>query len=339
MIRVAVIGAGLIGRERLVAIRALRAAGEPVCLAGVFDANTQLAQAAAAEFDAPAFPSLDGLLEAAPDWIAICLPHDVALPVALRCLESGAQVLLEKPMGRTLAEARQLFAAAGDRLHIGFNYRYFPGIRRLLQDVRAGLFGELISATMILGHGCSPGQEKTWKLDPVRAGGGCLIDPGVHLLDLCHLLARQPLDLLGGSAWSGFWKTGIEEDVHLLMKGSGLTIDTQISIVRWRSTFRFEVNGTEGYGVVTGRGRSYGPQVYRTGRRWGWQSAANQEASEILVLKDAGAESFLSETRDLLWPEADMAVWPAPATATDALHVMELLERIRTKLDLPSDPE
>jgi predicted dehydrogenase len=336
MIRIAIIGAGLIGRERLLAVRALRAEGRPVALAGVFDANPQLAQKASAEFDATAFGSLDDLLASDPDWVVIALPHDVALPVALRCLPSNAQVLLEKPMGRTLTEAHALLGAAGGRLHVGFNYRYFAGIRRLLQDARAGLFGPLIGATMVLGHGGSPGQEKTWKLDPVRAGGGCLIDPGVHLLDLCQLLVPGPLEVAGGSSWDGFWRTGIEEDVQVLLQGGGVSVNAQISIVRWRSTFRFEVHGVEGYGVVTGRGRSYGPQVYRTGRRWGWQTAANQEASEIQVLEDAGADSFIGEMRDLLWPDIAATKWPEPCSGEQALAVMELLERIRTKLGLAS---
>ena len=41
-----------------------------------------------------------------------------------------------------------------------------------------------------------PGQEKTWKLNEERAGGGCLIDPGIHLLDLCMLLAPDGLEVL-----------------------------------------------------------------------------------------------------------------------------------------------
>lgn len=70
--------------------------------------------------------------------------------------------------------------------------------------------------------------------------------------------------------------------------------NTQISLNRWRSTFKIEVNGTEGYGVVEGRGKSYGPQSYRTGTRWGWQSGKSQAQSEILMVdKDPCEDSFL----------------------------------------------
>jgi predicted dehydrogenase len=336
MIRVAVIGAGLIGRERLLAVRELARQGQPVQLSGIYDANRPLCEAAAAEFDAPAFTGVEELLRDPPDWVAIALPHDTAVEVTLAALEHGAKVLLEKPMGRDLHEARQLFEAGGDRLRIGFNYRFFPGIRRAIQDARRGAFGRLIAINFVLAHGGSPGQEKTWKLDPTRAGGGCLIDPGVHLLDLCLLLTSGQIDVVGGTSWAGFWNTGIEEEVQLLLRTpDGTSLSVQVSIVRWRSTFSLTIHGEDGYGEVLGRNRSYGPQTYRTGQRWGWRSAPNQAASEVLAVESDGLDVFAAETRALLFPSTSPEeAWPAPCTAAEALAVMELLDKIRGTLGL-----
>jgi predicted dehydrogenase len=336
MIRVAVIGAGLIGRERMVALRELRREGRPVELSGVYDANSALCVATAAEFGVPAFAGVEGLLRDRPDWVVIALPHDTAVEVALDVLERGLSVLLEKPMGRDLHEARQLFEAGGKRLRIGFNYRFFPGIRRALQDVRRGAFGRLISVNFILAHGGSPGQEKTWKLDPTRAGGGCLIDPGVHLLDLGLLLTAGQIGVVGGTSWAGLWNTGIEEEVQLLLRtAEGTSLSLQVSIVRGRSTFSLTIHGEDGYGEVLGRNRNYGPQTYRTGHRWGWRSAPNQAASEVLVVESDGLDVFTTEMRALLFPSASPEdAWPAPCTAHEALEVMELLEKIRGSMGL-----
>jgi predicted dehydrogenase len=273
MIRVGVVGAGLIGRERLDAVKKLAAKGLPVTIAGVFDASVELTQKAAADYQTQAYTSLDSLLAADHDLVVIALPHDITVPVTLKALEARGDVLIEKPMGRDLQEARQLLKAGGDRLKVGFNYRFYPGLRQAIQDARSGKFGELISVDFLLGHGCAPGQEKTWKLNEERAGGGCLIDPGIHLLDLCLLLAPDGLEVAGGSTWSGFWKTGIEEDVTLVLQAGNFSISLHISIVMWRSVFRLTIHGTDAYGVVNGRNRSYGPQTYLTGPRWGWQSA------------------------------------------------------------------
>lgn len=337
MIRVGVIGAGLIGRERLAAIKQLAAENLPVKLAGICDANAALREKAAAEFDAPGFASVEQLLDQRPDWVVVALPHDAAVTVALEALARGPSVLLEKPMGRDLYEARRLAEAGGARLRVGFNYRFFRGIRRAIQDARRGAFGRLIAINFVLGHGCSPGQEKTWKLNAARAGGGCLIDPGVHLLDLCLLLARGKLEIAGATTWSGFWNTGIEEDVQLILRSEdGISMSIQISIVRWRSTFSLGVHGTEGYGEVTGRNRSYGPQSYKTGPRWGWRTAASQAASETSVLESDGLDVFAAETRALLFPpDGGDEAWPQPCTAAEALAVMELLDRIRERLGLP----
>lgn len=134
MILIGVIGAGLIGRERLQAIHKLATSGRPVDLVGVFDVNEDLRGKSAAEFGTKTFSSVDSLLAVEPDWVFVSLPHDVAIQTTERILnESGASVLLEKPMGRDLAEAHNLKSLGGSRLRIGFNYRFYEGIRKALQ--------------------------------------------------------------------------------------------------------------------------------------------------------------------------------------------------------------
>jgi 1,5-anhydro-D-fructose reductase (1,5-anhydro-D-mannitol-forming) len=335
MIRVGVIGCGLIGRERLDALKKLTAKGLPVTVGGVFDANAELTQKAATDYQTLAHDSVDALLAADYDLVVIALPHDLTVQIGLKALQGRGNVLIEKPMGRDLKEAKQLFDAGGDKLKVGFNYRFYPGIRQAIKDARSGRFGEVITIDFLLGHGCSPGQEKTWKLNEERAGGGCLIDPGIHLLDLCLLLAPEGLEVAGGSTWSGFWKTGIEEDVKLILRGKNMSISLHISIVLWRSVFKMAVHGTDGYGVVTGRNRSYGPQSYTVGPRWGWQSAPSQIASEKVELETDGMDVFADEMESLLFPtESADDAWPRAATSADALQVMELLDNIRVELGL-----
>ena len=335
MIRVAVVGAGLIGKERLAALSALQAEGREGSIVGIYDANQDLCHAAAAEHSTAAYKSLEDLLALRPNWVMIALPHDVAVEATLQALDTGASVLIEKPMGRDLKEAELLAERGGDRLRVGFNYRFYKGISKVVKDVRDGRFGQLVSIDFQLGHGCAPGQEKTWKLNQQRAGGGCLIDPGVHLLDLCILLAPAGLKLVGGTAWSGFWNTGIEEEVSLIFQGDGFSITVRISLVAWRSTFLMRINGTDGYGVVTGRNRSYGKQEYLFGKRWGWRDAPTQAASEVVEVVDDGLDVFKKETEAILFGNNEDSDWPRDANAKDALAVMRLLDEIREHLNLP----
>jgi len=273
MIRAAVIGVGLIGRERLQALFSLKAEGQQIAIAGIYDSNQELCRSTALEFGTSVFGSVESLLQEDLDWVMIALPHDSAVQVALAALQSGASVLMEKPMGRDLNEAKKLVQCGGERLHVGFNYRFYEGISHAVRDIRRGRFGTVVSIEFVLGHGCAPGQQETWKLNELSAGGGCLIDPGVHLLDLCIQLAPNGVKPVGGSSWHGFWNTGIEEEVSLLLQADEFSINMRISLVAWRSTFLMRINGTDGYGIVTGRNRSYGKQQYTIGKRWGWREA------------------------------------------------------------------
>ncbi|SEF52539.1 Predicted dehydrogenase [Bryocella elongata] len=334
MKRVAVIGAGLIGKERLDAVAALRRAGRDVGLVGIFDADLVTCQAAAEKYATTALSSVEAVIATRADWTMIALPHDIAVTVAEQVLRSGGRVLLEKPMGRDLVEAQRLLELGGDRLKIGFNYRFYRGIEKAVADVQSGRLGKIVSIEFELGHGCAPGQEKTWKLNAERAGGGCLIDPGVHLLDLCLRLAPDGLKPIGGASWSGFWNTGIEEEVSLILDAGAFCMKVRVSVVAWRSTFHMRINGTEGYATVSGRNRSYGPQTYVVGKRWGWRDAPSQVASEVMEVNDDGLDVFERETEALLFPEDSRSAWPAIATAAEGFAVMKLLDDVRATLNL-----
>lgn len=334
MIRIAVVGAGLIGKERLGAICRLAEKGMPVALNGVFDVDTALCRKVAGDYNSKQYLSLRDLLRDSPDWVFLALPHDHAVEVTMQALDTGANVLVEKPLGRDVTEADKLLRLGGDRLRVGMNYRFYPGIARAIQDIRNGRFGELINIDFLLGHGGAPGQENSWKLHDERAGGGCLIDPGVHLLDLCMQITQDQIKCVGGASWKGFWKTGVEEDVTLLLSTGRFSISLHVSIIHWRSVFCMSINGTDGYGIVSGRNRSYGKQSYVVGPRWGWQHAKSQALSETVEVETDGMDVFEREIQALLFPENLDPDAPHPSTADEALAVMRLLDHIRDQLGL-----
>jgi predicted dehydrogenase len=331
---IAVIGYGLIGRERVKALDELHKQGFPVDRILVFDPDAFRSTIPSLPEIAAPVHSLRQAISCDPSLVIIATPHDTAVELLREILPSAARVLLEKPLGRSLEEANSIISElrSPDQLLVGFNYRFFPGIRQVLRDAWDGRFGTLISTSITLGHGGAPGMDKSWKFDPVRGGGGCLIDPGIHLLDLCNLLAQDDgPQLVGGSTWAGFWNTGIEEEAHLLLKSREMIFNLDISVVRWRSTFRMEIHGTEGYGIVTGRGRSYGRQIYVRGRRWAWQNGLTQADSEEIVIDSEANASFRDEIAAILKDDSGS---PPPCCAASALRAMELYEQCRICLGL-----
>jgi len=298
--KVAIVGAGLIGRERIEALQNInQAIPGSIEISSVFDISQDALANVKSKYQVNTAGSLSELLTTFPDWVIVATSNDAVKDVVKQAFEVKANVLMEKPFGRSLAECDEILGyKPNDRsLFVGFNYRFFAGVEAALHDAKNGKFGKLISVNMILGHGNSPGMEKSWRFDPKKCGDSAT-DLGVHLFDLmCQLSAGNP-SIKYAKAWRGFWNTGIDEESHIIAEDDGGTIfNLQTSLNRWRNTFRIEINGTEGYGVVENRGRNYGPQSYRAGKRWGWLSGKSQaESEEIIVDKDSCADSFTKET-------------------------------------------
>lgn len=320
-IHVGVVGMGLMGERRLAAINRL-ARDWPIKFVGYFDPFANPASVP----EMQRMTSLNDLLNYEPNWLVVSLPHDVAVEVTRWALSKRLYVLMEKPMGRSLAEARQLQSAQirSDQLWVGLNYRYYRGVAELIRDVSSQAFGSLISIRIEIGYGGSRADADSWKLDPKRSGSGALLDPGVHALDLARILAGGDVAVRKAASWRGFWGTGVDEEAEVWMSSSRAPlVSVSCSIVRWRSTFRVEVRGIDGYGIVTGRGGNYGRQTYRRGRRWAWESGKRQrETEEVVVLSDE-QDVFDTELRGV-WGLADGPI--SPCGALEASETMRLVD-------------
>jgi predicted dehydrogenase len=329
-LRVLVVGLGLVGRQRADALRAL-SERLPVVLAGTVD---------------PGADPLDGikhhsdLSDVSPgdyDAAVVAVPHDLAADIAGRVLAAGRPVLVEKPPGVDAEQARAL-AAAADGLErpsfVGYNYRFLPAVGELFAAVSTGRLGRLRSLDLLIGHGGHPDSAEGWKLRPERAGGGVLLDPGVHLLDLLLTLAPDAR-CTHVDATTGFWGTGVEEDLVATFAADAMLATVRVSHVRWVNTFRLEVIGEDGYAIVEGRGGTYGPQTVRLGARWAWRDGRPQRETE--EARDFGLEnrSLADELEAVVgrWlGEPESPVEPCPATLAEGVRIAELCDELYARL-------
>jgi 1,5-anhydro-D-fructose reductase (1,5-anhydro-D-mannitol-forming) len=322
--RILVVGHGLIGRQRADAI--VVSGGT---LAGTVD------PVADGRADALHSATLEGVDPSAYDAAVIALPHDIAVEAAHAVLAAGKPVLLEKPLGLHAEQAQALVDAAGalqEPSFVGYNYRFLPHIRAILEAAADGRLGTLRTIDLLLGHGGHPGSAEGWKLAPERAGGGVVLDPGVHLLDLLLLLDPH-IELLHAAATRGFWGTGIEEDVVLSFGHEQLLATVRVSHMRWVNTFRVEVVGEDGYGIAEGRGGNYGDQTVRLGRRWAWSQPGAGAQRETEVSEDFGGSnvSLVAELAAVLarWRgEPPTTSGPRPASFDEALAVTALVDSV-----------
>jgi predicted dehydrogenase len=180
--RLGFLGVGWIGRHRMEAIANTGAAE----VAAVADTSPEMI--AAAKETAPGAEVVDGLdalLEMGLDGIVIATPSALHAEQSVRALEAGAAVFCQKPLGRTAAEARRVVdaARAADRLlSVDFSYRFTEGMREIRERIRAGELGNVFAVDLVFHNAYGP--DKPWFYDPALSGGGCVMDLGVHLVDL-----------------------------------------------------------------------------------------------------------------------------------------------------------
>ena len=329
--RVVVIGCGFIGTKRLEAIDQL----EEGTLAATIDPG----RAPPADTQAPHYRSLRELTPEAYDAAIVAVPHDAAPALTEAILAAGKPVLVEKPLATSPIVARKLEGLA-DKVpspsFAGYNYRFLPNVREVIQIATNGRLGRLRSIDMLIGHGGHPESEKGWKLDPARAGGGVLLDPGVHLLDLLLQLAPD-VSCTTVEATRGFWETGIEEDVALTFRDEMLLVTLRVSHIRWINTFRIEVFGEDAYCIAEGRGGNYGPMTLRFGKRWGWATDRAVAQRESEAVRDFGTAdvSLRDELAEVihLWRTGRVADHDVhPAEFAEARAVIELLDELYARM-------
>lgn len=175
-------GAGWIGRHRLEAIAGAGAAE----VVAVYDPAAESARAALAiSPGARRTGSFDELVDADLDGIVIATPNAQHAAQAIAALRAGKAVFCQKPLARTGAETAAVIAAArtADRLlQVDLSYRFTAGMQRIRELIRAGALGRVYAVEAVFHNAYGP--DKPWFYDRAQAGGGCLLDLGVHLVDL-----------------------------------------------------------------------------------------------------------------------------------------------------------
>jgi predicted dehydrogenase len=180
--RLGFLGVGWIGRHRMEAMLATGAV-EAVAIA---DASPEMAgEALRLAPEAELVGSLDALLDVGVDGVVIATPSAMHAEQSIRALERGAAVFCQKPLGRTAAEARAVVEAAraADRLlGVDLSYRFTDGMQRIRELLRAQALGRVFAVDLVFHNAYGP--DKAWFYDPALSGGGCVMDLGVHLVDL-----------------------------------------------------------------------------------------------------------------------------------------------------------
>lgn len=203
--------------------------------------------------------------------VIVCTPPDLHAPISIAAMRSGKHVLCEKPLARVPEEADEIVSVAREtkmKLKCGFNLRHHRGIRQAREWLDQGTIGNLGFIRCRYGICGRPGYEKDWRANREIAGGGQLMDQGMHVLDLSRWFMGEFREACGFLC-TQFWNIAPVEDnaFALLRTERGQVASLHASWTQWKNLFSFELFGQDGYIIVEGLGGSYGTERAILGKR------------------------------------------------------------------------
>jgi predicted dehydrogenase len=272
------------------------------------------------------------------DALIVCMTNDIAAEVSIAGLEAGLHVFCEKPPARSPEEVVRVIESErrnpGLKLMYGFNHRYHDSVQDALRILRSGDLGTVINMRGVYGKAkMVTFNQSDWRTKRSIAGGGVLLDQGIHMVDLMRLFGGDFTEVHSFVS-NSYWGYDVEDNAYALMRtADGVVGMLHSSATQWRHRFHLDINLTRGSlilgGILSGT-KSYG--------------------AETLAVVQADPDVDQGDPRELLtrynqdpsWDKeivafADCILRDAPVingTSEDALRTMQLVFKI-----YHSDPE
>ncbi|MDE2113107.1 MAG: Gfo/Idh/MocA family oxidoreductase [Alphaproteobacteria bacterium] len=209
------------------------------------------------------------LLEHDFDILFVCMTNDIAPEVTIAGLDKGVHVFCEKPPGRDLADIAQVIAceqrSPGLKLKYGFNHRYHESVLDALRIVQSEELGKVINIRGVYGKSQFISFGNTdWRVHRELAGGGILLDQGIHMVDLMRLFGGE-YNEVHSIVSNEFWQYDVEDNAYALMRSDrGVVAMLHSTATQWRHRFSLDVTMSRGAvglsGILSGS-KSYGAET------------------------------------------------------------------------------
>lgn len=270
------------------------------------------------------------LLKEEIDVLFVCLTNDIATEVTMAGLERGLHVFCEKPPGRDLRDIANVIRCEQKhpalKLKYGFNHRYHDSVREALELVRSGTLGRPIDLRGVYGKSKILSFNSDWRTKRSLAGGGILLDQGIHMLDLMRLFVGDFTDV-NSFVSNGHWRHDVEDNAYALMRTTqGIVAFLHSSATQWRHRFQLDITLSRGAitlsGILSGS-KSYGAETMTVAY------AATDDAGDPREVTTRYTQD--NSWRDEIADFEDAIVHNRPVidgSSNDALRVMQLVYRI-----------
>ena len=278
------------------------------------------------------FQTYSELLQEDLDALLVCMPNQIAPEVTMAGLNKGLHTFCEKPPGRTVEDIVSVIKVEKEnpklKLMYGFNHRYHDSVQEALRIIRSNELGKIINMRGVYGKSqLITFNQPDWRTERNIAGGGVLLDQGIHMVDLMRLFAGDFAEVHSFIS-NDHWGYDVEDNAYSIMKTSdGIVGMLHSSATQWRHRFNLDINLEKGSiilgGILSGT-KSYGAETLTI-------ATANPDC-------DGGdpKEHHIRYNNDPSWDDEIESFFqsiinnknPENGTSKDALETMKLVYKI-----------
>ncbi|MBT6112056.1 MAG: Gfo/Idh/MocA family oxidoreductase [Candidatus Marinimicrobia bacterium] len=265
------------------------------------------------------------------DAIFICTPNYLNKPLTIQALEAGKHVFCEKPPAFNSNEVEEIIVAekkSGKKLMYGFNHRHHESIRHMKKMIDSNEYGKLLWMRGRYGKSVDKTFFDTWRAKKDLAGGGIMLDQGIHMLDLFIMFGGE-YDSVQADVSNLYWNLEIEDNVFAIYKNTitGVVASLHSTMTQWRHLFSLEVFLEEGYLVLNGLKTSsgtYGDEVLSIAKNRSTAPAATWKDEEHITFPtDISWASEVKHFLDAVKNDTPIQI----GSSADALAVMKLVDK------------
>jgi len=221
------------------------------------------------------------------DIIFICTPNYLNKDLTIQSLKAGKHVFCEKPPAFTakdIEEIRDVEQQSGKILMYGFNHRYHDSIIEMKNLIDSKEFGKILWMRGRYGKSVDSSFYETWRAKKKYAGGGILIDQGIHMIDL-FIFFGGVFDNVHASVSNLYWNLNVEDNVFATLENTetGLAASLHSTMTQWRHLFSLEIFLEKGYLVLNGlktSSNTYGDEILTIAKNRSTAPAATWQDEE-----------------------------------------------------------
>ncbi len=277
------------------------------------------------------YPTYHGLFNEKLDVLFVSLPNYLAAEATIAGLERGLHVFCEKPPGRTVQDIRDVITAEKKQPHLklkyGFNHRYHESVKETKKVIESGKYGKIINLRGVYGKSSIISFEKGWRAERQYAGGGILLDQGIHILDMICYFAGE-FEEIKSFVSNSYWSHDVEDNAYAIMRNrEGCVAMLHSTATQWQHKFRLEITLRDALlelsGILSGT-KSYGDERLKIIPKKEGSSVGSFLETTNSYLDDNSWQCEIDEFADIIINDKMVM----NGNSGDALKVMELVYRI-----------